>query len=267
MAFQSPGDVIFSLNGFNIYTYGVIMACACLVGVFTAYYLYKKYNSDLNYNKLIDIAPLILFAGIAGARLYYCLLNPVYYFSNPMEILDIRQGGLSIHGGLFLGITVLILLAKKYNLGCFRVLDSFACGTALAQSIGRWGNFFNSEAFGVPTDLPWKLYIPLSKRPEFYANYEYFHPTFLYESILDMCIFCILLYIMKKVYPNYIGLVFWCYLGLYSIVRFFIEQLRTDSALNIGNIPVAQIVSIGLFTVALFGILFVLNKSKIVKYK
>ena len=72
---------------------------------------------------------------------------------------------------------------------------------------------------------------------------------------------------MKKVYPNYIGLVFWCYLGLYSIVRFFIEQLRTDSALNIGNIPVAQIVSIGLFTVALFGILFVLNKSKIVKYK
>lgn len=262
MSFESPGDILLTINGFSVYNYGIVLALACLVGFYVSYYLYKKYNSLLNYEKIIDFAPIVLILGILGARLYYCLLNPTYYFTNPIEILDFRQGGLSIHGGLIFGILTLLFFANKYKLGKLNILDSFACGTAIAQSIGRWGNFFNSEAFGVPTDLPWKLYIPLSKRPDIYINNEYFHPTFLYESILDFLIFCILLIIMNKTYPKQSGYVFFSYLGLYAIVRLLVEQLRVDSALNIGLMPIAQIMSIILFTIAISGILVLKNKSK-----
>ena len=190
--FRSPGDILFSINGFDVYSYGIVMAVACLIGVYTSYFIYEKFFPEKNYGKIIDCATWILFFGIIGARLYYCMLNPMYYFSNPLEIINVRQGGLSIHGGLIAGIITLIFFAKKYKLGISNLLDSFACGTAIAQSIGRWGNFFNSEAFGTPTNLPWKLYIPFSKRPDIYSNKEYFHPAFLYESIwiLLSLLFC-----------------------------------------------------------------------------
>ena len=263
MGFQSPGDISFSLNGFDVYTYGIVLAFACLVGVCTSYLIYRKFHPEKDYNRIIDCGAGILIFGILGARLYYCLLNPTYYLANPLEILNFRQGGLSIHGGLIVGILTLIFYGKKYKLGTFYLLDAFACGTALAQSIGRWGNFFNSEAFGLPTDLPWKMYIPLNKRPDIYASNEYFHPTFLYESILDFCIFIILLTIINK-YKNrikYKGLTTFIYLTLYSIVRFFIEQLRVDSALNISGIPIAQIASAIIFIIGICGMIYVIKSN------
>jgi len=256
MIFQSPGDILFSINNFSVYTYGVIMAVACLVGVYVSYFIYWKLYPYEDYNRIIDCGAWLLFLGIVGARLYYCLLNPSYYFNNPLEIINIRQGGLSIHGGLIAGILTLIFFAKKYKLGVLKLLDSFACGTALGQAIGRWGNFFNSEAFGAPTNLPWKLYIPLNKRPAGYINNEYFHPTFLYESILDVCIFVILLYVIKKYAKTYNGLTVFIYFTLYGIIRFFIEQLRIDSALNISGIPIAQIVSAMIFIIGICGIIY-----------
>ena len=261
MGFRSPGDILFSLNGFDVYTYGIIMAFACLIGVYTSYFIYRKLHPDNDYNRIIDCAAWILLFGIAGARLYYCLLNPVYYFTNPLEILNIRQGGLSVHGGLVAGILAIIFFSKKYKLGTFYLLDAFACGTSLAQSIGRWGNFFNSEAFGLPTELPWKLYIPLNKRPEAFAGNEFFHPTFLYESILDFCIFVLLLAVIKKYSFKYEGLTASVYLALYGIVRFFIERIRVDSALNISDIPVAQVVSVFVFIVGICGIIFTTYKG------
>jgi phosphatidylglycerol:prolipoprotein diacylglycerol transferase len=260
--FRSPGDVLFSLNGFDVYTYGVIMAFACLVGVYTSYFIYKKFYPENNYGKIVDCAAWILMFGIIGARLYYCVLNHVYYFSNPLEIINVRQGGLSIHGGLIAGIITLIFLAKKYKLGVLNLLDSFACGTALAQSVGRWGNFFNSEAFGYPTDLPWKLFIPLSKRPDMYSNNAYFHPAFLYESILDLALFIGLFFLMKKYSRIYNGLVTYSYLTLYAIIRFLIEQIRVDSALNISGVPIAEIVSVVMFFVGVVGIICTVKIKK-----
>lgn len=265
--FASPTDVLFKVNGFPVYVYGFVMALACFVGVCVSYFVYKKYNPDKTYDKIIDMSVPVLIIGILGARLYYCMLNPVYYFNNPLEIINIRQGGLSIHGALFFGMFSLIFYANKYKLGCFKILDSFACGVSLAQSIGRWGNFFNSEAFGTPTNLPWKLYIPALKRPEIYANYEFFHPTFLYESLCDLIIFFILLFIVKNYYNKYEGFTFFFYLFLYSIVRFFIEALRVDSALNLGTVPVARVVSIVMFVIALVGIFYVTNKSVFIQNK
>jgi len=263
MVLQSNGDVLFYIaNDIPIYKYGIIVALACLAGVITAYFLYKNFYSKSLAEKIWDFSAYSLIGGILGARLYFCLLNFSYYSEHPLEILDIRGGGLSIHGGLLLGIFLLIVFANKYKLGILKVLDVFACGTAIAQSIGRWGNFFNSEAFGSPTNLPWKLYIPVEHRPLEFISVEYYHPTFLYESILDLCIFFILLSVIKKISYKCSGIAFFAYLMLYGAVRFLIEQVRIDSALNVFGVPIAQIVSVIMFIVGVAGICILYKKSK-----
>lgn len=259
--FKSPGDILFQIGNFPIYNYGLTMALACIVGVSAAYLIFKKYYPDKNYAALWDISAYLVIAGIFGARLYFCLLNPSYYFANPLEILNFRQGGLSIHGGLIAGILTLIFLSKKNKLPVWSVLDSFACGAALGQVIGRWGNFFNSEAYGYPTELPWKLYIPLAQREPMLVNFEYYHPTFLYESLLNLCIFVILYFVMKKYAVSRPGITLFVYLLLYSVVRIFVEHFRLDSALDIYGIPIAQIVSAVLIAVSICGII-VLQKRK-----
>lgn len=247
--FQSPGDIAFSIFGFPIYFYGITLAVAIFVGVYTAYILYKKFYEPEKADCIIDFSPYVILLGIVGARLYYCVVNFGYYVLKPIEIFNVRQGGLSIHGMIIIGVLALWGFSKFYKISFLKLFDVFMCGTALAQSIGRWGNFFNSEAFGYPTNLPWKLFIPIAKRPLQYINYEYFHPAFLYESILDFFVFIILLILLKK-FSNKPGLTACIYLILYSIVRIFVEQIRIDSALNIDGIPVAQIASIVIIFIA-----------------
>lgn len=259
MVFQSPGDVLINIGGFQIYNYGITMAIACITGVSVAYLLFKKFNPDKNYSALWDISAYLVIAGICGARLYYCLLNPVYYSQNFWEIFNFRQGGLSIHGGLIAGVITLIILSKKHKLPVWNVLDCFACGAALGQAIGRWGNFFNSEAYGFPTQLPWKLYIPPSNRLPEFMNFDYYHPAFLYESLLNLCIFGILCLILKKYATLRPGVTLFSYLILYSCVRLFVEHFRVDSAFDIWIFPIAQIMSLVLIILGILGIIW-LNK-------
>ena len=242
-SFQSPGDVAFNILGFPIYFYGIILSVSIFVGFYAACKLYQNFYSKDEAKYLIDFSPYLIFFGIIGARVYYCLVNFTYYSNHPFEIFNIRQGGLSIHGMIIAGVLGLYLCSRVYKISFRKLADVFLCGSILAQSIGRWGNFFNSEAFGLPTNLPWKLYIPISKRPLEFIETEYFHPTFLYESILDLCIFIFLVIIFKKC-SKYSGVIASLYLILYSVVRIFVESLRIDSVLNIFGIPVAQIVSL-----------------------
>lgn len=251
ISFQSPGEIAFNILGFPVYYYGVILAVAIFVGVYTADFLYKKYYDKISY--ILDFTPFMIILGILGARLYYCVVNYSYYIAHPFEIFNIRQGGLSIHGMIIVGIVSLYMFSKIYKISFLKLADVFLCGTALAQSIGRWGNFFNSEAFGTPTDLPWKLYIPLSHRPVEYINFEYFHPTFLYESILDFCIFLVLLFMFKKGARE--GCIACSYLILYACVRVFVEYLRVDSVMDIAGLPVAQVVSLLLLIVGIVGLI------------
>ena len=255
--FQSPGDVAFKILDFPVYYYGIIMAFAIFLGFYVTYILYKKYH-DKESSLILDISPWLIIAGIFGARIYYCIVNFSYYISSPLEIFNIRQGGLSIHGMIIVGFLALVFCAKKYRVTFLKLTDVFLCGTALAQSIGRWGNFFNSEAFGYPCNLPWKLYIPFLHRPAEYVNFEYFHPTFLYESILDFFIFIILLCLFKR-FTNNPGIITALYLVLYSIARIFVESFRIDSVLNIAGIPIAQITS---FIILIAGICLLIYKSK-----
>ena len=136
-----------------------------------------------------------------------------------------------------------MIFAKRHKLNPLKLCDVSAAGLVLAQSIGRWGNFFNSEAFGLPTNIPWKLYIAPQYRPIPYTDYQYFHPTFLYESILDLLIFGILFWMIKKGKNKIDGNIALIYLILYSAARIFVEHLRIDSVCDVFGIPVAIFVS------------------------
>ena len=204
---------------------------------------------------------LLIIVGILSARLYYVLVDYQYFVKHPNEILAIWNGGISIQGAI-IGCTIgFYEYAKENKLNFFRYADLLCFGLVTGQILGRWGNFFNSEAFGLPTTLPWKLYIPYNSRPIEYKIEEFFHPTFLYESICSTIIF-IILFKMLKIAKIKNGTIFLTYICLYSVVRIFIEKIRIDSVLNIGDIPIAQITSIILILISLFGLYKIYSKDK-----
>lgn len=255
MILSSPGDIACNVGPVSLYYYGIIMALALLVGVFTAYIITKKFYPEVSPEIIYDISPMIIIFAVLGARIYYCALNYDYYLQFPIEILQTWHGGLSIHGAIIGGLLGGIIYAKKHKLPVLKLCDIFSYGLILGQAIGRWGNFFNSEAFGLPTQGFLKLYIPICKRPIQYMQYEYFHPTFLYESLLDLVIFLILFFVIRKIVKGKDGIIFFSYLILYSVARIFVEQLRIDSALNLYGIPIAQIVSVVIIIISIIAII------------
>lgn len=253
--FASHSQIICTIFGIHIYFYGVILALAIVIGTFVAeYFSTKIYN--LKKDSIIDLAPYLVIFGIIGARLYYCILNYEFYLRFPTEVLAIRHGGISIHGAILGGLIGLIIFAKRHKISILKLMDISSVGLVLAQSIGRWGNFFNSEAFGTPTDLAWKLYIAPQYRPIPYNNFEYFHPTFLYESILDLVIFTILVWMLNSQNKPKNGNIALTYLILYSIARIFVEHFRIDSTCYIHGIPIAIIVSVIIIILAIIGLIF-----------
>lgn len=235
------------------------MGISLVIGILIAYFITKKYYPELNPEIIYDISPYIIIGAILGARVYYCIVSYPYYILHLSEIFKIWNGGLSIHGAIIGGLIGGIIYAKIYKLPILKLCDIFSCGLVLGQAMGRWGNFFNSEAFGRPTMSFLKLYIPVYKRPLEYMQYNYFHPTFLYESILDVCIFLVLFLLIRKFTKNkdkcMDGIVFFSYLILYSIARIIVEQVRIDSVLNIFGIPIAQIVSAFIILISVIAII------------
>ena len=241
--FTSPSQILCTIFGIKIYFYGVIMALAISIGVLVSDFIAYKFY-DFKKETIIDLAPYLIVFGILGARFYYCALNSDFYLRFPTEILAIRHGGISIHGAIIGGIVGLLIFAKRRNLDYKKLLDVTAVGLPLAQAIGRWGNFFNSEAFGGPCNLPWKLYIAPQYRPIPFQEVQFFHPTFLYESMLDFILFIFLFYLAKKNFIKKDGNLALIYLILYSIIRIFVESLRIDSVKYVFGFPVAIFVSI-----------------------
>ncbi len=252
--FSSHSQIICTIFGVHIYFYGVILALAIVAGTLFSEYAGGKFFG-LKKETIIDLAPYVIIFGIIGARLYYCFLDYDFYFRFPTEILAIRHGGISIHGAILGGFAGLLIFAKRHKLSWLKLSDVSVLGLSLGQAIGRWGNFFNSEAFGRPTNLPWKLYIAPQYRPVPYEGYEYFHPAFLYESILDLAIFGILFWYMKSKKERKDGNMAFLYLILYSVARIFVECCRIDSVLYIHGIPVAIIISAGIIFLALLGLI------------
>ncbi len=257
--FTSPSQILCSIFGVNIYYYGIIMALAICVGVLVSDYFGTKFF-NLKKETIIDLAPYLIIFGILGARLYYCVLNYEFYLRFPTEIIAIRHGGISIHGALIGGTIGLWIFAKRHKINPIKLCDVCAIGVSIAQAIGRWGNFFNSEAFGTPTNLPWKLYIAPQYRPIPYQDYQYFHPTFLYESVLDIVIFIILMFLVKTNKLKKDGNLALIYLIFYSVVRILVESFRLDSVRYVFGIPVAILVSVGIIIISV--VLFVINYKR-----
>jgi len=247
--------IAFNIFGLDIRWYGIFIATGMMVGIILSDFTCKLKNID--YDEFLNIVLISFPIAIIGARTYYVIFAFNQYKNNLIDVFNIRQGGLAIHGGIIFGMLAALIYTryKKENLLGF--VDVAAPSIIIAQAIGRWGNFFNSEAHGGPVTQAF-----ISKFPDFIQkgmliDGVYYHPTFFYESIWDLMVGLILIYLLTKTFKR--GTVFLTYIGLYSIGRFFIEGLRTDS-LMFGSIRVAQLISLA--GIALWIIFLAINIKK-----
>ncbi len=226
--------VAFEVFGISVRWYGILISLGMLIGTILA--LREAKRLGLDENKIIDLILFAIPSAIIGARTYYVIFNLDYYKGDILKMINIREGGLAIHGGVIAGVIVGYFFTKYHKLSFWQIADIIAPSLILGQAIGRWGNFINQEAYGTPTDLPWAINV----------NGVNVHPTFLYESIWNFCIFIFLMKYRKS--KKFNGELFYLYLVLYSTGRFFIEGLRIDS-LMLGPFRVAQLLSLTLIIV------------------
>lgn len=233
-----PNPVAFTVFGIEVRWYGVLIALGMVLATLLTYKRAPRHG--LEPDRVLDFILICIPVGIIGARLYYVVFNWSMYEGDFLKIINLRLGGLAIHGGLIFGIAAAVILCAVWKIRPLNVMDLAVPGVALAQAIGRWGNYFNSEAHGGPTDLPWAVTV----------NGQTYHPTFLYESIWCFLLFLFLIYMDN--HRRFEGQIFLLYGILYSVERFFVEALRTDSLL-IGPFKQAQVLSLSViivFTIA-----------------
>lgn len=229
--------IAFEVFGIAVRWYGILISLGMIIGTMLA--LREAKRLGLDENLILDFIIAMIPCAIIGARLYYVIFNWSYYNGDIMKIINIREGGLAIHGGVIGGVIAGIIFTRIKKIEFWQLADIIAPSLILGQAIGRWGNFINQEAHGGPTNLPWGIVVDGVK----------VHPTFLYESFWNFAIFIFLMIYKKK--KKFNGEVFFLYLILYSIGRFFIEGMRTDS-LMIGPLRVAQVLSLSLILIFTF---------------
>ncbi len=251
--FASPGAIAIEIGPLAIRWYGIFTAAAILVGLWLV-----DRQARIEGLPAEDVSSCIgwsIAAGYVGARLYEVAFNWDYYGRNWAKIPAVWEGGLAIHGGLIVGCATGIALVAWRRLPVLRTMDIAGPAFAIAQAIGRWGNFFNEEAFGRPTDLAWKLYISPAHRPPEYRSAEFFHPAFLYESLWDLAVFVVLVRVLRPRWHDRPGALFFWYIGLYSIGRFAIESIRVDSFWA-GSYRVPQLASLAGLIVSVCGLVW-----------
>jgi phosphatidylglycerol---prolipoprotein diacylglyceryl transferase len=238
--FTSPGTGI-QLGPLTLRWYGLLIAIAVLVGAWLSERLAKR--RQINPELMGGLTLWLILGAIPAARLYYVLFQWNYYSLHPDQIFAIWRGGIAIHGAILGGTLAALIFSRLKQCSFWRLADVVAPSLILGQAIGRWGNFFNSEAFGSPTDLPWKLLIPEDRRPDGSGSIAYYHPTFLYESLWNLMVFGLLMTLFLRFPKLKRGTIFLVYAIAYSCGRFWIEGLRTDS-LMLGPLKIAQVISL-----------------------
>lgn len=253
----SPGPVAFELGPITFRWYGLLIAGALLLGMVLAQNLAQRRGIDPD--RIGDLVIWLVLGALPAARLYYVIFEWERYADRPLDALAIWQGGIAIHGAILGGAIATLLFARRYKLSFWQLADVVAPALVLGQAIGRWGNFFNSEAFGSPTNLPWRLYIPPAQRPPGLGDVAYYHPTFLYESLWNLGVLGLVLWLFfwGLRHPGRLkpGTVFLVYFAAYSLGRVWIEGLRLDS-LMLGPLRIAQVVSIGGIVFGVAGLLW-----------
>ncbi|MBQ9842177.1 MAG: prolipoprotein diacylglyceryl transferase [Clostridia bacterium] len=249
----------FTVFGFHIYWYAVIIACGLMLAV-----LYGMKNAKgfgIDQDRMLDVALITIPFAFLGARLYYVLFSGRldWYLDDPVRVLNVRDGGLGIYGGIIVAFVVGTLACRWRKVNVLAMFDVASLGFLIGQGIGRWGNFFNQEAFGGNTDLPWGMTGDIIRSGQNGAGYiltQPVHPTFLYESLWCLLGFVLLHILFKKAY-KFNGMLFCGYAVWYGVGRFLIESLRTDSLMT-GGLRTSQIVAVVAVAggAALFGYLY-----------
>lgn len=242
----TPEPVAFTIFNIDIMWYALLITSGIVIATIISCLRAPKH--DLTSDRVLDFIIVCVPVAIIGARLYYVIFNWSWYAGDLFKIINIREGGLAIHGGLLFGFGMAAILCKIWKIRPLNVLDLVAPAVALAQSIGRWGNYFNSEAHGGPTDLPWAIIV----------DGQSVHPTFLYESIWCFLLFLLLTHIDNR--RSFEGQIILLYGALYSLERFFVEALRTDS-LMIGPFKQAQVLSLTIIVVCMIAYIFLKKRS------
>jgi len=263
----NPNPVLISFGPIHVYWYGFFIVLGALVAIATALKISSYYG--IKKEAIIDLVFWLILGGIISARVYHVFLELPYYSKYPLDILKVWQGGLAIHGAIIAGLLIIWFFARKRNLYFWLLAAIIVPGLALAQAIGRWGNYFNGELFGKPTDLAWGVPIDIMKRPVEYISSDFFHPTFLYESIGSLLIFLILIYfhvlVIKKQKSNsfFYFLFFIFYLVMYSILRFSLEFIRIDETPVFLNLRFPQIASLIIILLTFALLIYRIKKDKL----
>ncbi len=266
----------FSIGPLTIHYYGITMALA--VGAAWWFASKRAVHYGLTQDQVDTLSVWLVLGGLVGARLYHVASSWQYYWQYPLESVKIWHGGLSIFGALLGGFVVLLIFGFKRNLKTthnlqpttYNLLDWLAPSVLLGQIIGRFGNFFNYEAFGYPTSLPWKMFVPEYFRPSTFLSASYFHPLFLYEALGNAVILLVLMYFFRpgrrQKFDSRMtaGALFFSYLLLYNVLRFAIEHLRIDSTFLFHNIRLNALVSGVLVIIAAAGLYWIRRYAKTV---
>ncbi len=270
---QSVSRVAFNILGINIYMYGICLGLGLLLGALTAYRIAK--NTGQNLTLYYDFTFIVVITSVIGARLYYVIFSWDTYKDNLLEIFNFRNGGLAIYGVVIAAVITAIVFTRVKKTSFFLLADTGACGLLVGQFIGRWGNFFNKEAFGEYTNSLFAMQLMKTDVAQSSitqkmldnivvrngVEYIQVHPTFLYESVWNFLVFVGLYFYTK--HKKFDGEIFFLYLLFYGIGRFFVEGLRTDQLkLFQTGIPVSQLLSAILAIFALGAIIYKRIKIK-----
>jgi prolipoprotein diacylglyceryl transferase len=256
-----PSPIIFGIGPFALSYHGLLIALGIAVGTWlTGRELAKKgYDGALALGSLFLVVPL----GLVGARLYHVLTEYHRYTRNPFpKVLEGWEGGLGIYGAVAGGFLGLLLFSWYRGITPLALADAAAPGLVLGQAIGRWGNYFNQELFGRPSDLPWAIGIAPENRPTEFADATSFHPTFLYESLWDVLVCLALLWVARRFSERLKdGDVFVLYVSLYSVGRFLVETLRIDEAFVVGSSIRGNLLVSGILALGAAAVLFLRHRS------
>ena len=248
----TPNPILISFGPFHVYWYGMFIVLGIIAALAVTLKLAEYYK--INKEDIIDLAFYLIIGGVIGARIYHICLEFSYYAEHQLDIFKLWNGGLAIHGAIIAGIIIMYIYVKKKKLDFWLFAALAVPGLALAQAVGRWGNYFNQELYGKPTDLPWGIPIQFNNRVLEYYTSTYFHPTFLYESLGSLAIFAVLIImhylIIKKQKLNFQYIVF-AYLVLYSLLRFATEILRADPTPIVLGLRLPQIISLMIILISL----------------
>lgn len=258
--------IAFKIGPLAVHWYGILIMVGIIAAAYLATVLARRMGENPEF--VWDALTWCVILGVIGARLYHVLtptpsmgVDQWYYFRHPEEILATWKGGLGIYGAIAGGALGLYIAARRAKKDILRWTDIVAPGLALAQAIGRWGNFINQELYGKPTDLPWGIFIDRAHRLPGYEQFERFHPTFLYESLWNLITCAVLVYLIWRFRDRLAkGIITALYFISYSSVRFLLEFIRLDSPMA-GKLSVAQIVALVLIALAIVFIIWRVKKG------